>query len=369
MSSQRRVYLHIGAPKTGTTYVQERLARNAQALAEHDVHFPSRSSVIHPVTFHFRAALDLLGQDWGGPPGHATGSWEALVRRVRRARGTVVVSHEILAPAPAAAVARAKQELGAGDDLHVVYGVRDLARQLPAAWQESLKQGRKWTYRRFMRKVRTRTPWFYRSFDVPSVLGTWSAGLPPENVHVVTVPQTGTAAPDELWNRFCRAIDIDPSWAPDVPERTNPSLGAPEAALIRRMNRRLGRAVRDAGTYDGLVRWLLAEQELAGRESPRLLLPPRMHDWVSEEAERWIEWIDQSGVDVVGDLEDLRPLPTRRKEYVNPDKVPAKAQLGAAMDALIAMTKEAARREDPEQQLGHRLREGVRRLSGQRPSG
>jgi hypothetical protein len=194
------------------------------------------------------------------------------------------------------------------------------------------------------------------------VLGTWSAGLPPQNVHVVTVPQSGTAAPDELWNRFCRAVDIDPAWAPDIPERTNPSLGAPEAALIRRMNRRLGRHVRDAGTYDGLVRWLLAEHELAGRESPRLLLPPRMHDWAAEEADRWIEWVEQSGVDVIGDLDDLRPLPTRRRDYVNPDKVPAKVQLGAAMDALIAMTKEAARREDPEQQLGHKLRSGVRRL-------
>ena len=47
--------------------------------------------------FHFRAALDLLGQDWGGAPGHAEGAWDAMVRRVRRADGTVVISHEILA--------------------------------------------------------------------------------------------------------------------------------------------------------------------------------------------------------------------------------------------------------------------------------
>ena len=34
-------------------------------------------------------------------PATPTGSWDALVKRVRRASGTVVVSHEILAPAPA----------------------------------------------------------------------------------------------------------------------------------------------------------------------------------------------------------------------------------------------------------------------------
>ena len=360
--SQRRVYLHIGAPKTGTTYVQDRLSRNARTLAQHGVHFPSRSPLMSPGMFQFRAALDLLGQDWGGEPGHADGSWDALVRRVRRHRGSVIVSHEILAPAPAEAVARAKAELGAGDDLHVVYGVRDLARQLPAAWQESIKQGRKWTYRGFLRKVRTGKPWFYRAFDVPSVLSTWSAGLPPENVHVVTVPQPGTAGPDELWHRFCRAVSIDPAWAPLESRRTNPSLGVAEAALIRRLNKRLGRAVRRDATYDDLVRGLLAEQELAGRESAKLLLPPGMHDWAEAESARWIEWLTESGVDVVGDLADLRPEPTRRVDYTNPDKVTSKAQLAAALDALTVMTQEAARRGDPEQQLSHRLRSGVRRL-------
>lgn len=362
MTSQRRVYLHIGAPKTGTTYVQDRLSRNARTLAQHGVHFPSRSPLVSPGMFQFRAALDLLGQDWGGDPGHADGNWDALVRRVRRTRGSVIVSHEILAPAPAEAVARAKAELGAGDDLHVVYGVRDLARQLPAAWQESIKQGRKWTYRAFLRKVRTGKPWFYRAFDVPAVLSTWSAGLPPENVHVVTVPQSGTTGPDELWHRFCRAVSIDPAWAPEESRRTNPSLGVAEAALIRRLNKRLGRKVRRDALYDDLVRGLLAEQELAGRESDKLLLPPGMHDWVEAESARWIEWLEQSGVDVIGDLEDLRPLPTRRVDYTNPDKVTSKAQLAAALDALTVMTQEAARREDPELQLAHRLRSGVRRL-------
>lgn len=32
----RHVYLHIGAPKTGTTALQSRLHRNAASLLEHD---------------------------------------------------------------------------------------------------------------------------------------------------------------------------------------------------------------------------------------------------------------------------------------------------------------------------------------------
>lgn len=365
--SNRRVYLHIGAPKTGTTYLQDRLARNTRSLSSHGVTLPTRSPVVSPGLFHFRAALDLLGQDWGGEPGHAEGSWDALVRRVRRSSGTVIVSHEILAPAPAEAVARAKRELGGGEDVHVVYSARDLGRQLPAAWQESIKQGRKWTYRQFLKKVRQRQPWFYRSFDLPTVLGTWSAGLPPENVHVVTVPQRGSAtAPDALWQRFCAAFDIDPAWAPEESERRNPSLGAAETVLLRRLNKRLGRRTRREITYDVLVRDLLAEQELAGRKGAAPLgLPPKMYDWADEEAERWIEYVEGSGVQVLGDVADLRPQRPADGTWVDPDKIPARDELAVAIDALTAMTREAARREDPDQQLVNRVRTQARRLRDQ----
>ena len=57
----RRVYLHVGAPKTGTTYLQDRLAANRNELARHDVHYPLG---LH--ASHFRAALDLLDLSWGG---------------------------------------------------------------------------------------------------------------------------------------------------------------------------------------------------------------------------------------------------------------------------------------------------------------
>jgi hypothetical protein len=368
--ARRRVYLHIGAPKTGTTYLQDRLTLNAKSLAEHDVHFPSRSPLVSPALFHFRAALDLLGQDWGGPPGHAVGSWDALVRRVRRRSGTVIVSHEILAPARAEQVARAKRELGAGNtEIHIVYSTRDLGRQVPAAWQESIKQGRKWSYRRFLQRLESGQSWFHRAFDLPTVLNTWSAGLPPEQVHVVTVPQPPSHQPQEpdlLWRRFCEALDIDPAWAPRESQRTNPSLGVAETQLLRKLNRRMDRATRREASYDELIRGMLAQEELVGRESGAVRLPPRMYPWAQEQAERWIEWAQASGVHVVGDLEELRPVPPPDDEpFHHPDKVSPKQQLNAALDALAAMTHEAARRPDPEQKLVRRVRTHAERLREQ----
>ena len=172
------VHLHIGAPKTGTTYLQHRLSRNVKSLARHDVHFPTRNPLVSPELFQFRAALDLLGQDWGGQPGHADGAWGQLVKRLTSRSGTSIVSHEILAPATPEVIARAMRDLE-GCEVHVVYSARDLARALPAAWQESIKQGRKWAYRRFLNRVEFGHPWFYRAFDLPTVLTNWNVGVPP----------------------------------------------------------------------------------------------------------------------------------------------------------------------------------------------
>jgi hypothetical protein len=377
----RRVYLHIGAPKTGTTYLQDRLAINASSLADHGIHFPSRSPLVSPALFHFRAALDLLGQDWGGEPGHAAGNWDSLVKRVRRKSGTVIVSHEILAPARPDVVARAMADLE-GSEVHIVYSARDLGRAVPAAWQESIKQGRRWTYRKFLRKTRRGKPWFFRAFDLPSVLATWGSGLPPERIHVVTVPHrtdplAGSAAisssgpvealpGDPLWLRFCAVFGIDPAWAPRDSDRANRSLGVAETQLIRQLNRRLERVTRREASYDALIREMLAQDQLVRRSSAPVRLPPTLYDWAEQVSEQWVDYLQGSGVDVVGDLDDLRPVrPPENARWHNPDRVPARQRLQVSLDALAAMTREAAARPDPDQRFTHRMRQRAERLRGQ----
>lgn len=360
----RVVYLHIGAPKTGTTYLQDRLAVNADSLLEHDIHFPRGPLGRDPGHTHFRAALDLLGEDWGGPPGHAEGYWDALMRKVRRTRGTVVISHEILAAAPAETIAKAMADLE-GSDVHVVYSARDIARQLPAFWQESIKQGRRWTFKRFL-EIAQENPdlWFWRAQGLPGVLNRWGAGLEPDHVHVVTVPQ-GSGPPDQLWRRFCTVFGIEPSWAPKDSERVNPSMGIDETALIRRLNRRLVKAGISDHDHGMLVREMLVHRNLAHRPGRKATLPPRLYPWATEVAERWIDWVEGSGVDVVGDVDDLRPVPPPEDAvWMDPDKPKQGRLVDAALDALVAMTEEAASRPDPNAQLAARMGRAAKRLRG-----
>lgn len=360
--AERTVYLHVGAPKTGTSYLQDRLELNRHELARHGVHYPLGLSASQ-----FRAALDLIEMPWGGLGGdRVKGEWDSLMGRVRRLDGTVVVSHEILATARRRQIDRAMSDLR-GSEVHLVYSARDLARQIPAEWQEGLKHHRRRSFRRFLTLVqktrRTNSKlWFWRVQGLPDVIGRWGRGLPPERIHLVTVPQAGP--PDLLWHRYCTAFGIRPEWARLDSNRANASIGAAETALLRRLNRRLPRHVLDNEDYRYLVRRLMVEETLAHRpQMTRVSLPPDAFPWATKVAERWIEWIDRSGIHVIGDVDDLRPVPPPEGErWRNPDRPRRTEMVDAALDALAATILEAARRPDPDKQLRARLGRAAVRL-------
>ncbi len=367
MPATKRVYLHVGAPKTGTTYVQDRLALNAASLRKHGYRYPTG-----PHEDMFLAALDLLDRPWGGLRPRADGEWDALVRRTRRAKGTVVLSHEILAGAKQHEAQRALSDLSFAD-VHVVYSARDLARQVAAEWQEQLKHQRKVSFRTFLDQIREAdqpgadsrrtTRWFWRVQGLPGVLERWGSGLPPAQVHVVTVPRQG-GPPDELWLRFCTALGIDPAWAPADGGRRNPSIGSAESTLLRRVNARLKAAGLPSAEYRALVRQLVVHETLAARAGMvPVTLPPEAHDWAEEVAQGWIDWVKAAGVDVIGDLEELRPVrPAPDTVWQDPDKPRARDVSAAAVDAIVALTLEAARRPDPDDTLGSRAAKLARYL-------
>jgi len=361
----RVVYLHVGAPKTGTTYLQDRLALNRGELAKHDVHYPLG---LH--ASQFRPALDLIDMPWGGQREDVRGEWDNLMGRVRRHNGSVIVSHEILAGAKPAQIRRAMKDLE-GSEVHLVYSARDLARQIPAEWQEGVKHQRSRSFARFLTEVQQAPRgkpkmWFWRVQGLPDVLSRWSGGLRPEHVHLVTVPQSG-APRDLLWQRYCQAFDIDSAWAPEESAQENVSVGIAETALLRKLNRRLKRAGLSSDDYRRLVRQVMVHETLALRENmTRATLPPAAFAWADEVAGEWIDWVVGSGIDVIGDVEDLRPVPPPEDQaWVNPDAPRRPEIVDAALDALVAITLEAARRPDPEEQVTARLGRVARRLRGQ----
>lgn len=351
----RKVILHVGAPKTGTSFVQDLLFAQREALAREGVLYPADA-----FDSHFRAALDLMQLPWGGLEWEANGTWDRLARRVREWDGVAVVSHEILATASRVHVARALESLGEGSggtEVHLLYSARDLVRQLPAEWQENVKHRRTTRYAEFLEQVmdpeRTEevAQWFWGVQEVPDVLDRWGATLPRERVHLLTVPPPG-APRDVLWRRFAGVLGIDPDRflvRDEEAQRANQSLGAAEVAVVRRLNEEIEDIVWNHN-YRPLVREYLVHQNLSLNRSPRLSVPPHVWEWADELSRRWVAELALRGYDVVGDLDDLLPS-TPPLPYVDPDDPDPHAFGDAAVQALAAMTREAARLRNEEEEL------------------
>ena len=354
----KRVLVHVGAPKTGTSFVQDVLWLNRELLAEQGILYPADR-----FDEHFLAALDLLELQWGGLENQAVGAWDRLATRVREWDGTVVVSHEILATASRPQVRRALESFGDAE-VHVVLSARDLVRQIPAEWQENVKHRRTLGYGDFLDRITDPeragelASWFWGVQEVPDILDRWAASIPRDRVHLVTVPPPG-APPGLLWERYSRAFgldDVDGLELDLAVERANPSLGVPETALVRRINRAANRVL-DPPDYRPLVRELLAHQTLSRRtSSPRLQLPPRLYPWAAELARSWVEEIQTRGYDVVGDVSDLLGAPPDGA-YADPDAPRERAVAGAAVDAIKALLLENARLREGEERLARELHE------------
>lgn len=352
------VYLHIGAPKTGTTYLQGVLWRNRARLREDGVLYPG-----HRSADHVHAAFDLRGAGFHGYQHPAVpGAWPRIVDEVRAWGGTALISQELFSPATRDQVDQAMSALSFAE-VHLVYTARDLVRQIPAAWQEDVKNRHVLRFDEFLRSLREPEESrhhlgtaFWRMQDAVEVLDRWGHALPPERVHVVTVPPPDAPA-GTLWDRFARLIGLDPSRYETAPTGANVSLGGAEATMLRRLNLAL-----DSHTpwpvYSQFVKHYLAEEVLAQRPEPyKIALPAEEHPWVVERSKDLVAGVHAAGYHVVGDLEELIPSPAPASAPTTIDDPPAEAQLEAALESMAGLLGRVARLRESERKLREDLRE------------
>lgn len=340
MGELRRVYVHIGPPKSGTTFLQNVLFANKETLADNGYVLPCSDW-----STHRRAVAQLVRRDADmptlppddPPPRDA---WDRLVRDVRGSGAhTALLSAEQLSGVGAPAI-RALVRSFAPADVHVVYTARDLAAAVPAGWQTRLRNRRAPTWREFCDAVREpgEAPSlggvFWQHQDPAVVLPRWLKYVPPERVHVVTVPRAGSD-PGLLWSRFCVATGVHAdAYSLDV-RRSNTSLGGVEAEVLRRLTAQVvGRL--SPPVYADLVKFFVAREVLEPREqSFRLVLPADEHVWLAPRAEQAIAYLRDGGFDVQGDLWELIPVPVSSSR--RPDDVDD-AEVAALLTEVLAST-------------------------------
>ena len=335
----RRVFLHVGSPKTGTTFLQEVLWSQRALAAEQGLLLP-----LERFFDHYLASLDVRGQAHRPEhPGRAVGIWKRLVAAAEAWPGTVLVSHELFASATAAQCQAALAAFSPSTELHVVITARDLVRQIPAEWQEHVKHRSTDSLPAFVAHLRRedRKPsWFWQVQDFANVAQRWGAALPPERVHVVTVPPVG-ADPDALWTRFATLLGLDPDAFDIQRGRSNSSLRLEQAELLRRVNAELGDRLPLPGPYARVGKNILAHRILAGRAGTPLSLSSADRVFAARRSADIADRLAASGVDIVGDLADLVPAdddpPVASGGYVEPSEEQVTAEAVAALASLLTI--------------------------------
>lgn len=341
----KKVYLHVGLPKSGTTYLQAVLAENKHRLAE-------RSDLLYPGSTwvaQVHAARDVLFANPHGARNPQTeGAWQRLVDEVSDWQGDAVISMEWLGSATPAQARRIVDSMPSAQ-VEVVVTVRDLGRTVPAAWQEFMQNWEQWSWTEFLNAVMSENPratpagnLFWGQQDIGRLLATWSDVVPATQLHVVTLPRPGGSA-GELWNRFCEVLGIDGSQFDASGRGSNESLGLESAELMHRLN--VVSRVRgvDWTLYDEMFKHALAKRGLSIRrhQESALRVPPEHEGWVRSCALEQARAIKASGAHLVGTLDDLEPV--FAGDAAGPSEVTAEGILEAAVEGLVALAQDRGR--------------------------
>ncbi len=170
---KKKLYLHIGMGKTGTTALQDFFAHNRQALGALGIVYPERgvmSNAHHLLSPHIPRFLENEWQfeqvdDWA-PDLAETGD------------GSILLSSELMAWADEAVARKFCAQVSAWFDLHVVVYVRRQDNIIMASYNQQIKAG----------PQRRRIDLIYQKqmerFDYPRILAPWADSLEPGKVIV-----------------------------------------------------------------------------------------------------------------------------------------------------------------------------------------
>lgn len=340
------IYLHIGAMKTGTTYLQQVMTLNKQRLADAGFLFPGERWAEQS-----RAARDILGSSSKDHAARAqvAGSWSRLADQMLTHDGKAsIFSMEFLSFANREQAQRLLDSL-AGADVHVILTVRDAAAGIPAQWQTSCRNGGTVPWPRFVGGVRRTlnsktvpkgraARVFQRTQGIVRMLDVWEPLVGSTRLHVITVPPRGSD-PRLLWERFAQVVGVAPDVCPENPGSSNPSLGHASTELMRLVNLELTDVPRR--DYEMVVRGSLRVilGERAHLESP-VTLNRKGRALAARWNRRVRSAIKDSGAQLVGSLDDLpvrRPPQSTPTSLGTPDAEEILAAAATARDGLIEL--------------------------------
>lgn len=251
----KKVVIHAGFHKTGTTALQHSLHASSEQLNAAGYRYP----IVDQGTSQSGSVLALANRGWGW---QARGSkvlpkriWAKLVKQTRSGNDDVVLSSEFFSELDEVHV-RAVKAAFEGLDVQVVFTMRALDKIFPSTYQQSLKSGSSYSYEVWLERTTTdyygeQKTGFWKRNRHAHVIARWMEIFGAENVTVITADESN---PGLLFDRFSEFLQLPiGALKPVAGSGLNRSLLLDEIHLLRAINKNVPKS-RNWNAYMTFIR-------------------------------------------------------------------------------------------------------------------
>lgn len=228
LSRRPLLLLHVGPHKTGSTYLQKRLAEGRSELARQGVAYPEYAFSLlghHEVVDHLRG--------WKTPTKGL--SLESLHQHCSTHEVSIISSENFVFLSEEQLVPLAR--IFESHRIHVVFYLRSLIDIWPSHWQELIKHGAELTFAEYMATAHglmDKVDLQPIRYDIQLQKLANVFGI--SHLRVVSYDNVLTAGAD-LFSHFCRSIlGVEPPAGPIERKLVNPSFPPERTELLRLLN-------------------------------------------------------------------------------------------------------------------------------------
>ena len=360
----KKLIIHPGFHKTGTTALQQALSEVRDELSANGFNYPKIAG-----DAHHRAAWSVIEKTWGwkkrGGRSMAPIEWQKLERKLRSNKNTAIISSEFFSQASYDQLANLAGKVKSAD-VEVIFTWRPLPFMLASSYQQYLKYGLKLSYLEWLDSIfessgkAKHTPSFWQRNLHGDVVSRWVDFFGAEKISLIAVDESD---PNFLYNSFSNLAGIPAGIIQEpVRKEMNRSLTFNESALLLEINRTYPMDL-DWDSYEIFIRKgnikALTGSNIYEASDEKIFTPEWAIAKAAEINSKNVEQMKSLGIKIVGDIDrsDFSRIPTGVNSPATNISIAtaARAMIGVDMRSLRRMHGKAVSKE-----FFHRLKKIIK---------
>ena len=342
---ERRLIIHAGFHKSGTTALQESFDSQSDELRAAGIIYPNIGR-----RAHHRVAWALSGKTWGwgkrGGEKTSIKEWEQLAKSINSSDDeTIVISSEFFSELDGEAIRRLFSDIK-GRKVQAVFTLRPLVKLLASSYQQYLKYGIKADYEEWLHSVLDTpgeskiNPTFWLRHFHGRVVGKWVDVLGSQAVTVIIVDES---RPEFLFDTINAYLGLPQGLLKSQDTGSNRSLTMEEIALLLDINRRFPKE-REWDEYEIFIRngyiRTITDSVSPSPNSGKLLTPQWAIDKGNEVGASNKRELLATHARIIGDIESLDSAQVPEGNSVYPSQI----SIDVVAQAMVAFNRSLVRK-------------------------